>query len=243
MLWNEIIGNFCESKIYGYPEILNCLSCVFISLFPYIGLKYANFKNYRVKNIMSFIFIAGFTSFGYHWSGYYLFKHLDEIPMIMGIWIGIVHFLSIINTEFIFTAITNLYFIIILSINAVPKFNFLFPILFGIPCFSLIPLAIAYFIKYRETENKIYNKKQNRSHQLALIGTIICILSAITWIITECYCNSLLIFGHSIWHFGMPLGMYYIIAAAEYHEQLKINKNIKVNYLYKIIPVINDKSV
>ena len=60
MLWNDVIGHFCESKIYGYPEILNCLSCIFISFIPYIGLRYSNFYSKKIKSILSLLFIIAY---------------------------------------------------------------------------------------------------------------------------------------------------------------------------------------
>ena len=84
-----IVGDFCESKIIGRPEPLNCLTCFFLSYIPYLGLRYSDMKHWIIKNIQILLFFTGGTSFCYHWTGYYLFKQLDEIPMIFSIWMGL----------------------------------------------------------------------------------------------------------------------------------------------------------
>ena len=45
-----------------------------------------------------------------------------------------------------------------------------------------------------------------------LKGIVICCTSAIIWIITELLCQPYLIFGHSLWHIGMGLGIKYCIS-------------------------------
>ena len=228
MNWNTQIGQFCESKLYGHPEILNSMSCIFISLIPMIGLLYNKYiYNKLTINILLLLIITGFTSFGYHWTGYYIFKHLDEIPMVISIWFGLYNSITLIGTNKFVYFIINLYFVIMLSINAVPVFNYLFPIMFGIAAFLLlIPL---YLYKYSD----------NQSQNIVKNGVLISIISSIIWIISEKICNKYLILGHSIWHIGITLGMYYIMIGSEFSELKKYEKkNIKIKYIYNLIPII-----
>ena len=229
MEWNTKVGNFCESKLYGHPEILNCMSCIFISLFPYIGLRYSQLYYTLTKHIFILLILTGFTSFGYHWSGYYLFKHLDEIPMILSIWFGIINTHKLIGNYIYTHFITHSYFILMLSINTIPTYNYIFPILFGIACISLlIPLKL----------NRFFNKQ---TKELSNKGIYISIISAFIWIITEEYCNVLFILGHSVWHFGISFGMYNIILSVEFCL-LNQYDNYHIDYMYYFIPIIQKNS-
>jgi len=227
MDWNYIVGDFCESKLFGHPEILNSLTCFFISYFPYIGLKYSHIDSILIKTILCLLFINGFASFGFHWTGYYCFKHFDEIPMVICIWLGLIYSFGQIGIQIIPYMILNLYFTLILVMNSIPSLGFLFPLTFGCACLLLIPIQKCLF----DSGQINYNSKKHM-----LIGSLISISSALTWIVTENFCSPYMLFGHPVWHFGMPLGMYYIMIGFEYSN---FNEDkYKIEYINHIIPVI-----
>ena len=226
MKWYTDASEFCEKKLYGSPEIFNSLSTIFISLFPAIGLQHSIFTNYIRINILLIMIITGFTSFLYHWTGYYLFKHLDEIPMILSLWQGITSITEKYPKPMSYKLqlFNNLYFISLLGINTIPDFQFLFPIFFAMPLFTLIPL-IEYIKKCAKVNITLYT------------GFIMCIVSGLIWTLTEMNCSSVMIFGHSIWHFGMNLGIYHIILAIEYIDLDP--KKYKISHIYFIIPIVS----
>ena len=129
MKWYTNASEFCEKKLYGSPEILNSLSTIFISLFPALGLQNSLFFDLQKINILLIMIITGLTSFLYHWTGYYLFKHLDEIPMMLSLWQGITSIIKKYPEPIFYKlqSFNNLYFILLLAINTIPDFQFLFP--------------------------------------------------------------------------------------------------------------------
>ena len=174
--------------------------------------------------------ITSFTSFLYHWTGYYLFKHLDEIPMMLSLWQGITSIAKIYPKKYYYglQAMNNLYFILLLGINTVPDFQFLFPVFFAFPLFMLIPLIE-------------YIKECSKINRTLYMGFVLCIVSGLAWVLTELNCSPLMIFGHSLWHFGMSLGIYHIVVALEYLSLS--DKKYTIKNIYKIVPIIslNDK--
>ena len=73
-----------------------------------------------------------------------------------------------------------------------------------------------------------------------LLGSFVSIISALTWIITENYCSPYMIFGHPVWHFGMPLGMYYIMIGFEY--SYFDCKDYNIDFMYSFIPIITKRN-
>ena len=245
------IGHFCEQKLLGRPEILNCISSLFIIIIPYLGLKYSTINNFWIKNILQLLILDGFTAFGYHWTGYYIFKHLDEIPMVISIWLGILMLVKEIaqyHTKFQHVSVlVNIYFTCMLAINTVPNFNEIFAPAYALPSISLIPLVLYYFY----IASHISNVKKNiytgdnlantqTSHKLFFTGVVISSFSAIAWVLSEAYCRYIFLLGHSLWHVTMPLGMYYIMISIEYFQQSLHNKNTSISIFYKhnILPII-----
>jgi hypothetical protein len=231
MKWNFIIGNFCEKKIWGHhPEWLNCLSSFYISIITYIGLRHSKFKSKKIKSILSLLFIGGFTAFLYHWNGYFISKHLDEVPMILSIWLGLTKIFSINNLNNIYIYLLNFYFVLLLSINSIPSFNNYFPILFTIPCVMLIPLLLRYyyFINY------IINRQSVIAKNICLTGMLLSISAAMAWGISETYCHPIMFLGHPFWHIFFSLGMFYILTSIDYSEQTINGKALDIIYYYKI---------
>jgi len=256
----DIIGNFCEQQLLGRPEVFNCFSCLFIILIPYWGLKYSTIHNFWIRIILQLVFFDGFTAFLYHWSGFYIFKHFDEIPMVISVWFGILMILSEIsktNTNLKYVpALVNVFFTSILAINTIPTYNFFFAYSYGLACLSLIPLILYYFhievpvIGHTDVNRDIIplnpnTHKNNRftTYALFFIGVTLSIISAVFWVISEKYCQYIFILGHSVWHLLMPLGMYYIMTSLEFFQQINKytknkNKPPSIVYKYRIFPII-----
>lgn len=227
MDWDYVVGDFCEGRLLGHPEILNSLSCVFISFFPYIGLKYSHMNSILIKTIFCLLFINGFASFGFHWTGYYCFKHFDEIPMVICIWLGLIYSFGQLGIQIIPYMLLNLYFTILLVLNNIPQYGSLFPLTFGLSCLLLIPIQKCMFDS---------GKINSISKKHMLLGSFISIMSAAIWIWTENYCSYNMLFGHPLWHFGMPLGMYHIMIGFEY-SMVDISK-YAIEYKHCIVPII-----
>jgi hypothetical protein len=242
LYYNTKVSSFCEGKIYGQPEMLNCLSCFFLSYLPFIGLKYSSFDNIILKNIMLLMFITGFTSFGYHWNGYFIFKLLDEIPMTLSIWLGLYHLNNITFNKTIIYLFINIYFLIMLSINPIIEFFDVFPILFLISCLSMAPFIFYYFKNIQK--DFYYITEYKEAFQLAKRGMTIAITSGLSWFIIEKLCNIFFIFGHALWHVGISTGMFYIITAIQYMDYINSIQNsdsdfcFYIYYTHKYIPVI-----
>jgi hypothetical protein len=240
MEWNTTIGNFCETKYLGHPEPLNCFTCFFISYIPFIGLTKSFFVSSRLKNILYLLFITGFTSFGYHWNGYYIYKHLDEIPMIIAVWNGVQHSNKLIGNKNYIDIAANAYFTSMLAINAVPSLNYIFPFMFLISCLSLMPMIIYYLHVLHKSS--YYRTQKLTTSKLCHKGMLIASSSGALWFITEKLCNPFFIFGHALWHIGIVLGMFYIITAVEYfHLTHYFRENNKFTYKLKMhnyIPLI-----
>lgn len=230
MNYSSQVSNFCEKRILGNPEYFSAFSALFITFTGFIGMKFSYIQNRICYNLLTLLLINGVASFLYHWFGWYIFKHLDEIPMIIAVWFGIIYILNKYNNKLSYV-ICNIYFVFALSINTIPDFQDLFPLLFGLPLMSMVPL-----ICYE------YKKKNNSNKSISLFlgtkGILLSFMSALIWIYTEFNCNKYLILAHSLWHIGMALGLYYVIISLNF---LKLNQNFELNYKYYLFPVINAK--
>jgi len=228
-----IVNNFCEKRLIGNPEYFSSFSALLISIIPYVGLTNSKHISNTAYNIYMLLIITGLTSFGYHWTGWYLFKHLDEIPMLLSIWTGILHLSEQYKRNFKLNFIINSYFTFILALNTIPSYQFLFPIMFSIALLSIIPLL---FLKHKIYK---YSFQKFEIYKLSSIGIFLSTLSGLIWLISEHFCSYKFILAHSFWHFGIGMGVYYIIVSEEILKNLKQKKNVKIKYLYKIIPIIN----
>ena len=118
--------------------------------------------------------------------------------------------LSINNLNILFHYFINFYFVLLFSINSIPNFNNLFPILFTLPCVLLIPLLIRYFLCLGHI---IPQENLSIGRTLCFKGVILALSGASAWGLSENYCHPLMIFGHSYWHIFFTLGMYYIMSS------------------------------
>ena len=202
----DFTHNFCESRLNDFipPEIWNSFSSLVISIIPFLFKTPLSHELVNVKYLLVF---NGFASFIYHYYLNWLGKHLDEISMILANYFGINYLLNIYFLNNSFTKnkkdllkTSNLYFCVIFtSINTLPNLDYLFPNIFAI---YLIPtLYLIYYISNNLEINKnyIYN-----SLYASAIGSL-------SWIISENFCNEITQYGHVIWHFLFPFGLYRII--------------------------------
>lgn len=231
MNYNTEVSNFCEKRLIGLPEWFSSLSALFISATGLVGLRYSHIQNRICYNLLSLLIINGIASCLYHTTGWYLFKHLDEIPMIIAVWFGIMYILDNYSVRAVYL-VCDIMFVIILAVNTIPSFQHLFPIFFGIPLASMIPLICYELHKHSSNPNK------KISLHLATNGILLCIVSAATWIISELWCQWYMILSHSMWHMGMALGLYYVIIALNF---LNAGPEFVLSYKFFLFPIINLK--
>ena len=90
-----------------------------------------------------------------------------------------------------------------------------FSILYSIPNFCIafaIELVCIIPLYYQVLmSNNVIISRYYLINNKGFAGIVICVASALIWLITERYCNKYLIFGHSVWHVGMSYGMCNII--------------------------------
>ena len=198
---NNIIfqHNFCESRIQDNqaPELYNAYSSLFICIIPlFIG----NPNNIDFKNIRYMFILNGFFSFYYHYSLSWFGKQLDEITMILATYYGIRGLLQFYPAQY--ENKMNMYNTCIMPVfiafNTLPQFDFLFPHLF-----TIYILYVAYLIY--DIGKKHYILKTAK--QFILVS----IIGASMWIISENFCNKYTTYGHILWHFLFPYGMYNIV--------------------------------
>ena len=202
----DFTHNFCESRLNDFipPEIWNSFSSLVISIIPFLFKTPLSHELVNVKYLLVF---NGFASFIYHYYLNWLGKHLDEISMILANYFGINYLLNIYFLESNFTKnkkdllkTSNLYFCVIFtSINTLPNLDYLFPNIFAI---YLIPTL--YLINYISNNFEINKHYLYNSLYASGIG-------ALSWIISENFCNEITQYGHVIWHFLFPFGLYRII--------------------------------
>lgn len=202
LIYMEFIHNFCESRMNNNkaPEIFNSYSSLIITFIPFM---YRTPSSKLLLNIKYLLIFNGISSFIYHYNLNWMGKHLDEISMILMNYFGINYLLSVFllsNYHFDFFRMINLYFtIIFLTINTFQNNDYLFPIIFSFYLIPTIYLIITITKVYQLNHVCIYN------------SLIITLIGAISWIISELFCNEVTKYGHIIWHCLFPLGFYKII--------------------------------
>tara|TARA_B100001175_G_C19456296_1_gene613981 strand:+ start:263 stop:925 length:663 start_codon:yes stop_codon:yes gene_type:complete len=212
---NKVIHNFCESRLHNNepPEIFNAFTSFFISLIPFIfGFP----KNIYFFNSSILLVINGITSFYYHYNLNYLGKQSDEIAMILITYYTIYGLLNlkfnnnkkkIIN----FNTINLIFMFCFTVFNTEIYFDFLFPYLFST---YLIPLL------YLVYDNGLhYSVDYKPELFLSLFG-------ALSWIISELFCNKYTTYGHVLWHILFPLGYYNLLLKFDQiYQRLDNNHN------------------
>jgi len=255
MEFNNIDHHFCEGNILGVPEVLNSFTSLIFSFFGIYGLFNKNREKLYIINNNQFIidlvysiFVTiGIGSFGYHWTQYIGWALMDELPMIVSIFIGLLYieYCSFLlnnihdnNNNYnlnykitiIFLTFIMFYFI---TINPINYYRKLFPILFG----SILILFSYKFINLINNFDKKFNKNILLYGNQQLI--IICIAGLI-WSFTETICkynnNLFLLLGHPLWHFFMAYGFYNIIQII-YYISLYTSINYIQNYQTNILDI------
>ena len=249
MEFNNIDHHFCEGNILGMPEILNSITSLIFSLFGIYGLFNTPTLNYINNNLFvtdlvySIFIVIGIGSFGYHWTEYLGWALMDETPMIISIFIGLLYIEYcnfLLNKYKLIYKITiiflTLFMFIFITINPITYYRKLFPLLFG----CVLILFCYKFINLINNFNKKFNKNISLygKSQLAII-----LIAGIIWSFTEIICkynnNLFLLIGHPLWHFFMAFGFYNIIQIisfislyADYQHDLKSRESYET---YKYI--------
>ena len=249
MEFNNIDHHFCEGNILGMPEILNSITSLIFSLFGIYGLFNTPILNYINNNLFvtdlvySIFIVIGIGSFGYHWTEYLGWALMDETPMIISIFIGLLYIEYcnfLLNKYKLIYKITiiflTLFMFIFITINPITYYRKLFPLLFG----CVLILFCYKFINLINNFNKKFNKNISLygKSQLAII-----LIAGIIWSFTEIICkynnNLFLLIGHPLWHFFMAFGFYNIIQIisfislyADYQHDLKSRESYET---YKYI--------
>ncbi len=209
MDYNHIIIQFCERKLFpDQPEYLNCFSALYISWVGLYNIIYLKNLSKCLEIIYWCMVINGIMSFFLHYTGWYLFKLLDEFSMIIPLWIGLCKFLQDLEYKTLYIGLITLLNISLLGLNVFSWFSNLFPIIFASEMLIIIPL---YYQLINLNKTNIIIRKHNWITNKGIKGIIICCISGVIWFITELNCNIYFILGHSIWHIGMSTGMCYII--------------------------------
>tara|TARA_B100000780_G_scaffold276552_2_gene245362 strand:- start:3281 stop:3943 length:663 start_codon:yes stop_codon:yes gene_type:complete len=220
MDYNYEINKFCEKKVYPYrPEYINAFTSIFLCYISYKALSNPKLKK-TVTLVYWTIFVNGIGSFLYHWNSWYIFKLFDEFSMVLPIWISISDILFSLKYPNKYLGLLTLFNVLLLVFDVFIWFDAFFPVLFGIEIGLIVPLYYQSIKQLKDTNNT------------GLKGIFICIISAITWITTEHYCNEYMIFGHAIWHIGMGIGTNQMI---EYFNKLEYDNNGSGNEFDKVL--------
>ena len=209
MKYNNVIIQFCERRLFpDRPEYLNCISALYISG---IGL-YKLFLHKEISKSLEIIYWCivtnGTMSFMFHYTGWYLFKLLDEISMIIPLWLGLSNFLHDLKYSTKYIGLLTFLNISLLGLNVFSWFSNYFPIVFASELLLIIPI---YYQVFNKTKTNIIINKYDYIKNEGGQGILLCCISGSIWFITELNCNIYFILGHSIWHIGMSTGLCYIL--------------------------------
>ena len=212
---NIIQTPFCEGKILGIPEYLNSISSLYMCYIGYQGLNRVNKIYIDVYEIYVMIIFCGISSFFFHYTMFFGWKMFDEITMILTLWDGIyiLKKMSYNKTKIKFikyTTYLHIFNTLFIVLNFLKGWGEYFAIFFTI---EMLTLLYDYYLLSTKYKDRYF---------IGLYGLIVIFISAITWGITENFCNKYLIFGHTIWHIGMAHGLdnfiNYIIKIIDYND-------------------------
>lgn len=239
MYWSDIDHSFCESRILGMPEYLNSITSLFIVFFGTYGLY--NSTNIILDILYNILIILGFGSIAYHFTGTIGWGLLDEIPMILSIFIGIIfvdtlYYKNKFDTfnhrrKFKLFSYLSIMVLFIIS-NSMTNFRLIFPYLFGI---FVIYLYYKTYLLIKDLPNFLKAKVMYPTTFSILTIT----LSGIIWGTTELLCNNLnrtlVLLGHPMWHFFVGHGFYNFIQVVYFiklHLYTTDTYNIAFNKFY-----------
>ena len=240
--FNDYRFNFCESKIYrGSPEYINSFTSLFLSYYGFKGLINNHHTNIPLKMLYVSLFICGFSSFGFHWTGNIGWAFLDQFSMVLIALSSLIAMTSEIinsykhvktlkensNNMTIMLLLIVIYILLIITFNSLGNdiiFNFLFA-LFLLSSILFIP--ITKYVTHRELITNC-----NLIYKYGIIAIVCLISSMLIWIITESLCDTIswmkYFQGHAIWHFGTGYGGYLL---GTYILFLNENRNPNTAYL------------
>lgn len=204
---NEIIHNFCESRLNNNkpPEYFNSSTSLFITIIPLI-LRFP--KSNIFYNVACMLAFNGCASFYYHYRLTWIGKQSDEISMILANYYGIwgllkMYYFNDRNQLNWYNGWNSMFMVCFIVFNTILKFDYLFPNIFGV--------YIAFTLYYIRLVAIKYGIVYKRYLLLSLIG-------ALCWIISELNCNEFTVYGHVLWHLLFPLGFYQLVL--KYDEKL-----------------------
>ena len=251
MNWESMDHSFCESKILGLPEYINSITSLFISGFGLLGLFNTPKSNMYVDVIYALLFIVGFGSGGYHWTGNIGWAMFDEMPMIFSIFASIIYIDSVSAYSWskaveynrktsicypnytqkckLLIYLTNMVGFVIC--NTMNNYRRLFP-----GCFALVMLYMYYKVFELYNITSPLMKKITINKMYFALKTVS--MSAIIWATTEVSCtfiaHPIFLIGHPMWHFFVGHGFYNMIQIIYYVDKNDMNYNISYSYLYII---------
>ena len=253
MYWTDMDHSFCEASINGLPEYYNSISSLFIIMFGIYGMM--NKTNELFIDILyANLSVVGFGSVGYHWYGNIGWGLLDEIPMILAIYTGIiyadnVHYLIynnnnnnnniINNNSLVQKQIINqkkgrllLYFLSMVTViitNVMENFRRLFPAVFtGAVLYLYYKIFLLLQIMNPIVKPQVMTTTKNTLCTIAASGTI--------WVTTEISCNyfkyRIFLLGHPMWHFFIGHGFYNLIQLVYFIKQNNMKNKLSYNKIY-----------
>ena len=239
MYWSDIDHSFCESRILGMPEYLNSITSLFIVFFGVYGLY--NSTNIILDILYNILIILGFGSISYHFTGTIGFGLLDEIPMILCIFIGIIFVDTLyyknkfdtFNHHRKFKLFSYLLIMILFIIsNSMANFRLIFPYLF------LFTVSYLYYKTYLLVKDLPNFLKPKVIYPITF-SILTITLSGFIWWSTESLCNKLnktiVLLGHPLWHFFVGHGFYNFIQVVYFiklHLYTTDTYNITFNRFY-----------
>jgi len=241
---------------------MNCsISNIEKSISPNKKLIYIHLNNSFTMNLMYYIlFITGIGSFGYHWTEQLGWAFMDEMPMIISLFIGIIYvehtlfvvkkqslynILCLVNSE-VHSKLKQLVLTSFMVFSLVGNTSITqrkwFPYYFAV---ALVYFSYTFWVAVSKFANTEYfttfnDDRIHPSSNIIYLGkTCLCLLwmSVVIWAITELSCNYthnyILLVGHPLWHFLIGYVFYNIIQIIYY---------INLYHQYMVLEQIDNKN-
>lgn len=222
--------NFCEGKINGMPEYFNSItSLVFVGYGLYgLSQHYKLFdkpiqiilrsNSFIIKLIYSTFVVIGYGSAGYHWTGQIGWALLDEVPMIVCLFIGMSYLWQTYdlvkkgNSRIMHFNISHVvivsFMFIFMVINTMENYRKVFPYFFTTS-------VVSFYLLLRLTMNSFDKKYLGGITKIGNQNVYIIVCGGIVWYFTELVCNyyqnKFLLIGHPLWHLLISYSFYNII--------------------------------
>lgn len=258
--WDDLETGFCESIWSKPPEYGGAFSSLFMTIFGLMGIFIGRNHNILIRVVSATLAVTGVGSFAYHWSLYAGWGYMDSIPMLISSWLGgYMAYDSIIYKKYaldlnnrrmyeIWSGITSVIFMGAMVTSIV------FSIIEGLSrfftyMFLVAELSIALALVLVRTTMKLdtTDPEVKKAFKLMYAGFGISVLAAIVWAMIENLCRMpgfkwmQYTYAHSFWHFGISIGMYYLMQFFIFIYAHNTMRNPKIEIMWKIIPYINYK--